>query len=501
MKRILRLLFVLMLACSISYATVTDQTQKVQSTASADQTVFTYTWRILDEDDLDVFIDGVITTAYSVSGVGELAGGSVTFNSGRTSGEVITILRNMPLVQDTDYPAGGRLSTVNLEKNLDELMMISQDLQEEVGRATKTPGTSTVKDIDFPIGTSATDRASKVPAWNSAGTALELVSTTSITNTDPIASQGDLVIGDSSGGASKLAIGNAGEILEVVATSTLKYEKARNIAWRKGSDIIGTAALAVPDENANYFDVTGSPNVTTIAATNLDVGSLVRFHFDSSATLTHDATNLVLPGSATLTVTAGDEFTFIQYDTDDYRLVATTSTVATGLAVHTHADATQGGNTLTAPTIASFTNATHDHANAAGGGNTLVDPILGDASGTSLTLTGTTETDDNTVTSRNIIGGWTQFEGAGAPSATAGFDYNVTSYTDHAGEGDYSIVWNNDFASAAYAIAGATDNNNGGDWYIVSIAAGSARIFSYSTNNVATGEDKTLITIIAVGPQ
>ena len=70
---------------------------------------------------------------------------------------------------------------------------------------------------------------------------------------------------------------------------------------------------AVPDEDANYFDVTGTPTVTSISATNLDVGALVRFHFDSAATLTHNASNLVLPAGVNLTVTAGDEFTFIQY--------------------------------------------------------------------------------------------------------------------------------------------------------------------------------------------
>jgi hypothetical protein len=36
--------------------------------------------------------------------------------------------------------------------------------------------------------------------------------------------------------------------------------------------------------------------------------------------------------------------------------------------VHTHADNTQGGNTLTIPTIADFTNAQHDHSSAAMGG-------------------------------------------------------------------------------------------------------------------------------------
>lgn len=366
MKKILSLIFAFTLVCSVAFATVTDQTQRVQYTATASQTVFAYTWRVLDDGDMDVFVDGVLTTAYSVSNVGVLAGGNVTFNTGRISGEIITILRNMPNSQETSYPAGGRLSTVNLELNLDRLTMFAQDLAEEIGRATKFPGSSTLKNIDYPIGTSAANRANKIALWNSAGDNLVLGTIGISDIVSLITTKGDLLHGNGSGSAARLPIGNEGEIVTVVSGNT-SYAQSRNVAWSKGTDIAGTAALAIPDEDANYFDVTGTPTVTSIAAANLDVGSLIRVHFDTIGTLTHHATNLVLPDSSNITVSVGDEFTFIQYATDDYRLVSTTSSGA--LPLHTHADNDNGGNTLTIPTIGDFTNATHDHTNAAGGGS------------------------------------------------------------------------------------------------------------------------------------
>jgi hypothetical protein len=124
----------------------------------------------------------------------------------------------------------------------------------------------------------------------------------------------------------------------------------------------------VPDEDANYFDVTGTPTVTSISATNLAVGSLIRLHFDTVGTLTHSAADLVLPSSNDITVAVGDEFTFIQYAADDYRLVATTAPAAGALVVHIHADGSSGGNTLAIPTISDFTNATHAHVGTSTGG-------------------------------------------------------------------------------------------------------------------------------------
>jgi len=355
MKRIQLFILAVLLICSTSLASVTVQTQRVQYTAAADQTVFAYTWRVLDEDDMDVFVDGVLTTAYSVSNVGTLAGGNITFNTARSADEVITIIRNMPQSQETSYPAGGRLSTVNLEKNLDRLTMFTQDLAEEVGRAPKVPGTSTQSNLTFPEGTSATDRATKVPAWNSSGTDLELINATNVDATSVIATKGDIVQGSDAGNAEKLAIGTAGDIL-TVSSGKLLYEQSRNVAWTKGSDIAGAAALPIPNEDANYFDVTGTPTITSFSATNLGTGSMVRLHFDTVGTLTHNATDLVLPGGNDIEVNVGDEFTFLQYDTDDYRLVGSGQAFDLNTRTITGTDtATVNDDTILASTGSDFT--------------------------------------------------------------------------------------------------------------------------------------------------
>jgi hypothetical protein len=45
----------------------------------------------------------------------------------------------------------------------------------------------------------------------------------------------------------------------------------------------------------------------------------------------HDATNFVLPGGANITCAAGDEFTFVEYASADWRCVS--YSLASGLAV------------------------------------------------------------------------------------------------------------------------------------------------------------------------
>ncbi|MBT6053159.1 MAG: hypothetical protein HOJ31_10335 [Anaerolineae bacterium] len=98
-----------------------------------------------------------------------------------------------------------------------------------------------------------------------------------------------------------------------------KIEEALYTSLNKGSDIASASALTLGSDG-NYFDVTGTTTITSIST--LGIGRVVRLHFDGILTLTHHATNLVLPGGANITTAAGDEFTFVEYASGDWRCVA-----------------------------------------------------------------------------------------------------------------------------------------------------------------------------------
>lgn len=89
------------------------------------------------------------------------------------------------------------------------------------------------------------------------------------------------------------------------------------VQWSKGADVASASALPILTDG-NYFDVTGNTTITSINTTG-KVGTVIKLHFDGVLTLTHNATDLVLPGGANITTAAGDEAEFIEYASGDYR--------------------------------------------------------------------------------------------------------------------------------------------------------------------------------------
>ena len=118
------------------------------------------------------------------------------------------------------------------------------------------------------------------------------------------------------------------------------------IQWSKGADVASATALALLTDG-NYFDVTGTVTITSFNTTA--VGTQIKLHFDGALTLTHHATDLILPGGANITTAAGDEAEFIEYASGDYR--CTNYSKATGKAV---IGSTAGTATIWVPAVAMY---------------------------------------------------------------------------------------------------------------------------------------------------
>ena len=96
----------------------------------------------------------------------------------------------------------------------------------------------------------------------------------------------------------------------------------------KGADIASAATLVLGSDG-NYFDVTGTTGITAVSAK--PQGTVIRLQFDGIVTLTHNATDLVLPGAANVTTAPSDEFTFREYASGDWR--CTGYSLASGEAI------------------------------------------------------------------------------------------------------------------------------------------------------------------------
>lgn len=116
----------------------------------------------------------------------------------------------------------------------------------------------------------------------------------------------------------------------------------------KGTDVTSASSLNpfASGNKGNYFDVTATNAITSIA-TSGNIGTIIWLHFDDALTVTHHATNLILPGTANIVTSAGDEMAFVEYASGQWRMVAyiDASTTGTGNMVRATSP------TIAAPTV------------------------------------------------------------------------------------------------------------------------------------------------------
>ena len=137
-----------------------------------------------------------------------------------------------------------------------------------------------------------------------------------------------------------------------------------------GSDVSSASDLDITPAG-NFFDITGTTTIATMKSKG--VGTQVTLQFDGACQLTHDATNFDLPGGANITTAAGDQFTFYEYATADWRCIgyalasgksivgtfsSSATTSATGLVeIATQAEVNTGTDTarsITPETLAAY---------------------------------------------------------------------------------------------------------------------------------------------------
>jgi hypothetical protein len=154
--------------------TVPSTIARVSYAGNGATTGFTVPFYFLANDQLSVVkrsAAGVDTTLvlnsdYSVAGAGNQAGGMVTTTVAPATGETLTILRNVPETQLTDYQPNDPFPEESHERALDKLTMIVQQQRELLLRALLVRDGETGPVFPSPD-------ADKLIGWTSSGTALE----------------------------------------------------------------------------------------------------------------------------------------------------------------------------------------------------------------------------------------------------------------------------------------------------------------------------------------
>lgn len=140
--------------------TISSETMKVSYAASGVTTSYAYTFKIFDDDELDVIVTDAngaeteltLTTDYTVTGAGVDAGGTIVLEDATDapSGSTLTIIRNVPYTQETDYTEGDDFPADSHEDALDKLLMQILQLKFGLSRCLILNRTSAYDDLTLP---------------------------------------------------------------------------------------------------------------------------------------------------------------------------------------------------------------------------------------------------------------------------------------------------------------------------------------------------------------
>lgn len=119
---------------------VPNQTPYIIYNANGLTTVFPFEFYIINASDIQVTINGtLVTSGYSVSGVGNVGGGDVIFVTPPTNGVVVMLERVVPTYRLTDYQDNGDLLADTVNKDFDRLWMAIQRAFINLGLALRRP--------------------------------------------------------------------------------------------------------------------------------------------------------------------------------------------------------------------------------------------------------------------------------------------------------------------------------------------------------------------------
>jgi len=158
---------------------IADETPRSEFSPAAGTANLPNTWPIFEDDHIVVIRtrSSVVTTLtegvdYTVTGVGVEAGFTVVLSPVSVDGDDYVVFRDTPIERTSDFQDGGDFEASTLNRQLDILTMISQDLELKINRSL------TLSDDAVGVSTTLpTPSANKAIIWNATGDAL-------ITSTD-----------------------------------------------------------------------------------------------------------------------------------------------------------------------------------------------------------------------------------------------------------------------------------------------------------------------------
>ena len=145
---------------------------RIQYVADGTLKSYEFPFVIFTESDIQVYFNDTLQepTTYTVTGIKNTDGGSITFTKTPSSGTIITITRDLSIERTTDFQDGGALRADTLNDEFDYQTACLQQVADSINRSMILPPYATDTNVDLTL---PTPSAGKAIVWNSAGTNLE----------------------------------------------------------------------------------------------------------------------------------------------------------------------------------------------------------------------------------------------------------------------------------------------------------------------------------------
>ena len=277
--------------------TVSSTTSRNEYNGNGVTDTFAYTFRILNQAHIAVYVDDVlqtISTDYTISGVGVDGGGSVEFTSPPVTGTAnVIFIRSVPLTQETDYVENDPFPAESHETALDKLTMIVQQQQEQIDRTLRLPVTGTFSNVAVP-----SPDAGKALLWNATEDAL-INSTNDFDNIVPLAT--------TQAGIATTQAGIATTQAGLAATAKTDAETAQGLAEAAQAAAEAAAATiplydALTGEALNFVRLNAAENTMEFRTPSEVLGDIGAQPFDADTAKTDVAQNFTLPQRSALLV-------------------------------------------------------------------------------------------------------------------------------------------------------------------------------------------------------
>ena len=288
--------------------TISSTTIKNSYSANGSQTVFAYSFKILNQADIDVIIRAStgtetvksLTTHYSISGVGSASGGNITFGTAPLNTETVVLRRATTQTQTVDLVENDPFTAETVEGAFDRSIMIAQETQEEVDRSLKLSRTNSMTSTEFTV--DAATRANKILGFDTSGelsVTSELGSFKGNWSASTVYGARDIVKDTST---NNIFIANTGH---TSSGSTPLTTNTDNAKW----DLLVDAASATTSQNAAAASATAAASSATAASGSATTATtkegLASTSATNAATSETNAGNSATAAASSATASAG----------------------------------------------------------------------------------------------------------------------------------------------------------------------------------------------------